>query len=406
MTDAADAIKKRYEVLKPVLDERVLRRFAAAEATTYGYGGITLLAQITGLARSTIINGINEIKVENHARKGRVRRAGGGRKSLIEKDPSLLDDLKKLVEPDTLGDPMQPLLWTSKSTAKLSKALKKMGHSISPKTVAKLLREKLGYSLQGNKKTQEGKDHPDRDEQFKYINTQAQKHMQIGAPVISVDTKKKELVGNFKNAGREWHKQSSPPKVNTHDFPDPTLGKVAPYGVYDIYDNKGWVSVGIDNDTSAFAVNSIRSWWKNMGRAKYVGTKSLMITADCGGSNSNRWRLWKVELQKLADELGIEITVCHFPPGTSKWNKIEHRLFSFITKNWRGRPLVSLRTIIELISATTTETGLEVRSELDQNKYPKGIKISDEKMASINLERHDFHGEWNYTISPQRVFYL
>ena len=400
MTDIA-AIRKRYEAMLPVLDEQRRRRFAAAEAMAFGRGGLQLLCEITGVARSNILTGIKEIKAGEHAGEGRIRKPGAGRKAKTDSDPTLLEDLKKLVEPETSGDPMKPLLWTTKSLRKLSKALKDLKHDVSPSLVGKLLRG-LGYSLQGNKKSCEKADHPDRDEQFENINTQIKKHLTNGDPVISVDTKKKELVGNFKNNGQEWHQKGAPDEVNVHDFADKQLGRASPYGVYDIGDNKGWVSVGQSCDTAAFAVNAIRCWWCKMGRPQYAGAKSLMITADCGGSNGYRLRLWKVELQKLADELGFPITVCHLPPGTSKWNRIEHRLFSFISKNWRGKPLRTYRTIVELISATTTEAGLRVRAELDENQYPKGIKVTDAELAAINLEKHTFHGEWNYTIAPHQ----
>ncbi len=403
MTDAAAAaIKVRYEAMLPILDEQGRRWFAAAEAQAFGYGGVTLLSSITGVARSNIIRGKAEIEVGAHAEPGRVRKPGGGRKKKVDTDPTLLDDLKALVEPETRGDPMQPLLWTCKSLRKLSKTLKQLGHEVCPNVVGKILRS-LGYSLQGNRKTREGSNHPDRDAQFQYINGQVKDHLSAGDPVISVDTKKKELVGDFKNNGREWHPKGLPEEVRVHDFIDPKLGRAAPYGVYDLGDNSGWVSVGMDNDTAAFAANTIRRWWQTMGEQKYAGCRRLTITADCGGSNGYRVRLWKIELQKLADELGLVITVCHLPPGTSKWNKIEHRMFSFITQNWRGKPLTSYRTIVELIGATTTQTGLKVQSELDENTYPKGIKVSAAELAALNIAPHTFHGDWNYTISPQQA---
>jgi hypothetical protein len=312
----------------------------------------------------------------------------------------LLDDLKALVEPVTRGDPMKPLLWTTKSLCHLAGALHEQEHSVCPNVIRKLLRG-MGYSLQSNRKTHEGSHHEDRDGQFNYLNDQAKDHLSAGDPVISVDTKKKEIVGDFKNNGREWRPKGTPEDVRVHDFVDPGLGRAVPYGVYDIGGNAGWVSVGSDHDTAAFAVNAIRRWWLTMGKERYPNAKSLMITADGGGSNGYRLRLWKVELQKLADELGLSITVCHLPPGTSKWNKIEHRLFSFITINWRGKPLRSYKTVVELIGSTTTKTGLKVRAELDEGKYQKGIKISDEQLMAVHLNRHSFHGEWNYTIAPR-----
>jgi hypothetical protein len=341
-------------------------------------------------------------EVVDPAPRGRVRRAGGGRKRLSETDATLLDDLRALLDPVTRGDPMAPLLWTAKSLRNLVKGLEQDGHRISHETVAVMLRG-LGYSLQGNRKTLEGSNHPDRDAQFEYINKQAKAALGAGEPVISVDTKKKELVGEFKNAGREYRPKGNPEKVRVHDFVIPELGRAAPYGVYDIADNAGWVSVGIDHDTAAFAVNTIRRWWQTMGQQRYPDASGLLINADGGGSNGSRVRLWKYELQKLADELNLEITVCHLPPGTSKWNKIEHRLFSFISQNWRGRPLVCYQTIVQLIAATTTDTGLTVQSELDTNSYPNGIKIDDAGMQALNLHRHEFHGEWNYTIKPGRL---
>jgi hypothetical protein len=387
------------------LDERGRRRFAAAEAMAAGHGGVSLVSQVTGIARSTINRGLVELRAELGGEavgappSGRVRRVGGGRKPLTQTDGTLRSDLRALVEPVTRGDPMAPLLWTAKSLRKLAAELRALGHRIHHNVVAKLLRE-MGYSLQANRKTLEGASHPDRDAQFHYINDQVKAALAAGEPAISVDTKKKELVGEFKNNGREYRPKGEPEQVRVHDFKSPELGRAAPYGVYDIADNSGWVSVGIDHDTSAFAVNTIRRWWRTMGAKRYPKARKLVITADGGGSNGSRVRLWKMELQALATELDIEITVCHLPPGTSKWNKIEHRLFSFITQNWRGRPLVSYQTIVQLIANTTTDTGLTVRSELDTNEYPSGIKITDAQIDALNLHRHDFHGDWNYTIKP------
>jgi hypothetical protein len=370
-----------------------------------GHGGVSLVSQVTGIARSTINRGLVELRAELEGEavgappSGRVRRVGGGRKPLTQTDGTLRSDLRALVEPVTRGDPMAPLLWTAKSLRKLAAELRALGHRIHHNVVAKLLRE-MGYSLQANRKTLEGASHPDRDAQFHYINDQVKAALAAGEPAISVDTKKKELVGEFKNNGREYRPKGEPEQVRVHDFKSPELGRAAPYGVYDIADNSGWVSVGIDHDTSAFAVNTIRRWWRTMGAKRYPKASKLVITADGGGSNGSRVRLWKMELQALATELDIEITVCHLPPGTSKWNKIEHRLFSFITQNWRGRPLVSYQTIVQLIANTTTDTGLTVRSELDTNEYPSGIKITDAQIDALNLHRHDFHGDWNYTIKP------
>jgi hypothetical protein len=396
------AIRLRFEALDPVLDERGRRRFAAAEALAAGRGGVMVVSQVTGLARSTINRGLLELRGEAQpeAASGRVRRAGGGRRSLVAKDPTLLADLKGLVEPATRGDPMAPLLWTARSLRNLAAGLGALGHRIGHNVVADLLRE-MGYSLQGNRKTLEGSSHPDRDAQFDYINAQMKAALAAGEPAISVDTKKKELVGDFKNSGREYRPKGHPEPVRVHDFLIPELGRAAPYGVYDIADNAGWVSVGIDHDTASFAANSIRRWWQLMGHKRYPKATTLLITADCGGSNGARVRLWKRELQTLADELGMAITVCHLPPGTSKWNKIEHRLFSFITQNWRGKPLVSYQAIVQLIAATTTNSGLTVQSEIDPNTYPKGVKVSDAEMDAINIRRHDFHPDWNYTISPK-----
>ena len=399
MAGSTAEIRRRYEALSPVLDERGRRRFAAAEASTYGHGGVSVVARLTGMARSTIARGLGEIEQKPEVEAGRVRKPGGGRKLKRVADATLLADLRRLVEPATRGDPMRTLLWTSKSLRHLSKALQARKHSVCPNVIADCLRE-LGYSLQANRKTREGSGHMDRNAQFQYLNDQATAFLKADEPVISVDTKKKELVGNYKNNGREWRPQATPEAVNVHDFIDPKLGRAVPYGVYDIADNKGWVSVGTDHDTASFAVQAIRRWWMTMGRERYPRASRLMITADGGGSNGHRVRLWKIELQALADELRIPITVCHLPPGTSKWNKIEHRLFSFITLNWRGKPLRSFRTIVQLIAATSTTTGLTVRAELDEKKYPKGVKISDAKFAAVQLQRHSFHGDWNYTISP------
>jgi hypothetical protein len=394
------AIRRRFEMLAPVLDEQGRRRFAAAEAMTAGPGGVSAAMRATGIARSTIRRGLDELADGDTPDGERVRRAGGGRKPLSATDMRLIDDLRALVEPETRGDPQSPLLWTCKSLRKLSQGLRDMGHKIGRTVVGELL-YRLDYRLQANRKTREGASHPDRDTQFRYINDQVKAALAAGEPAISVDTKKKELVGDFKNGGREWRPKGSPEEVRVHDFVIPELGRAVPYGVYDIADNAGWVSVGIDHDTASFATNAIRSWWQLMGRARYPQAKSLLITADGGGSNGSRVRLWKVELQRLADELRMPITVGHLPPGTSKWNKIEHRLFSFITGNWRGKPLVSHQVIVELIAATTTEAGLKVRCQLDPNTYPAGIKVSDAELEAVNLTRHDFHGEWNYTISPK-----
>jgi hypothetical protein len=394
------AIRLRFEALAPMLDEQGRRRFAAAEAMRAGPGGVSAVMRATGIARSTIRRGLDELADGDTPDGERVRRAGGGRKPLSATDERLIDDLRTLVEPETRGDPQSPLLWTCKSLRKLSQSLRDMGHKIGRTVVGELL-YKLDYRLQTNRKTREGASHPDRDAQFCYINDRVKAALAAGEPAISVDTKKKELVGDFKNGGREWRPKSSPEQVRVHDFVIPELGRAVPYGVYDIADNAGWVSVGIDHDTAAFATNAIGSWWELMGRARYPHARSLLITADGGGSNGSRVRLWKVELQKLADELGMPITVCHLPPGTSKWNEIEHRLFSFITGNWRGKPLISHQVIVELIAATTTEAGLKVRCQLDPNAYPAGIKVSDAELEAVNLSRHDFHGEWNYTISPK-----
>jgi Rhodopirellula transposase DDE domain len=396
---AEHGIRKRYEGLSPVLNEQGLRRFAAAEARAHGRGGVSLVARITGIARSTICRGIKEITENRQVEAGRIRKPGGGRKTKRAADPTLLTDLGRLVEPTTRGDPMRLLLWTSKSLRHLEEALDGLGHVACPHVIADCLRE-MGYSLQANSKTREGGGHMDRDAQFHYIADQARAFLTANEPVISVDTKKKELIGDFKNNGREWRPKGSPEEVKVHDFIDPRLGRAVPYGIYDIGDNKGWVSVGADHDTASFAVHAIGRWWLTMGQTRYPNATRLLVTADGGGSNGYRVRLWKIELQKLASMLNIPITVCHLPPGTSKWNKIEHRLFSFITINWRGKPLRSFKTIVQLIAATTTTAGLSVRAELDETKYPKGVKVSDAQLNAVKLTRHVFHGDWNYTISP------
>ena len=397
----ARAARKRYREMAAVLNEQSRRRFVALEARALGRGGVSLMARVSGLARSTIYHGLSDIRHRVSAPPGRVRKKGGGRKKKTLEDPTLAADLRELVEPATRGDPTQPLLWTTRSLRKLVKELAKLGHQVCPTVVGDLLCG-MGYRLQANSKTREGSKHIDRDAQFHYINMQAKAFLAAHQPVVSVDTKKKELVGNFRNNGREWRRTGRPELVNIHDFIDPKLRRAVPYGVYDMTNNVGWVSVGTDHDTAAFAVNAIRRWWQTMGKKRHPKAKRLMITADGGGSNGYRIRLWKVELQNLADELKLPITVCHLPPGTSKWNKVEHRLFSFITINWRGKPLRSFRTIVQLIAATTTEAGLTVRAELDENKYPKGVKVSDAQIAAINLSRHSFHGDWNYTIAPRR----
>ena len=398
MVDPA-SIRERYELLSPQLDERRRRLFAATEARAAGRGGLALVSRITGVARSTIGRGLKELAGQVRLEAGRVRRSGGGRSLLVETDVTLLKDLNALVEPSERGDPMSPLRWTCKSLRRLAAALRAQGHQISHTVVGNLLKQQK-FSLQANRKTREGDSHPDRDAQFVYLNELVKAALAAGQPVISVDTKKKELVGNFKNGGREWRPQGDPEEVRVHDFLIKELGRAVPYGVYDLAADAGWVSVGIDHDTAAFAVNTIRRWWQDVGRIRYPDATWLVITADGGGSNGSRVRLWKHQLQLLADEIGIEITVAHLPPGTSKWNKIEHRLFSFITQNWRAKPLVSHRVIVDLIGATTTRTGLSVRCELDQGQYPKGVTISDDQMAAIRISRDDFHGEWNYTIAP------
>jgi hypothetical protein len=394
-------LRQKYSALAPALNERSRRLWAAIEAKSIGHGGISYVERAVAISRSTISRGIQELKAAQKPMEAtHIRRPGGGRKKTAQKDPTLRKDLETLVEPTVAGDPQSPLRWTSKSLRTLAGELQAMGHAASHRMVAALLAE-AQYSLQANRKSvEEGKRHPDRDGQFRYINQQVRRFQRRGQPVISVDTKKKELIGDFKNAGKEWRPKGQPEYVRVHDFLIKKNGKAAPYGVYDITRNAGWVSVGIDHDTASFAVRTIRRWWQRMGRTVYPRANELLITADAGGSNGARVRLWKWELQRLADATGKSITVCHLPPGTSKWNKIEHRLFSYISMNWRGRPLMSLATIISLIASTRTKTGLRVRCELDKGRYPKGIEITDEQMATINLERHNFHGDWNYTIRP------
>lgn len=395
-------VHTKYAALSPALTERSRRLWAATEAVAVGHGGIALVERATGISRSTITRGIAELQLGASVPPGRVRQPGGGRKRKVEEDPTLAADLEALVEPTAAGDPNSPLRWTSKSLRTLAAQLQAMGHPVSYQLVGELL-VAAGYTLQANRKTREGSSHPDRDAQFRYLNDQVRQHHHQGQPVISVDTKKKELVGDFKNGGQQWRPKGNPEPVRVHDFVIPEQGKAIPYGVYDLHRNEGWVSVGIDHDTALFAVNTIRRWWKVMGRPAYRQATSLLITADAGGSNGAQVRLWKWEVQQFANRTGLAITVCHFPPGTSKWNKIEHRLFSYIAMNWRGKPLVSLATIVTLIGATTTQNGLRVRAEVDSGRYPKGVKITDEQMASINLERHLFHGEWNYTIWPNQA---
>jgi hypothetical protein len=392
-------IRERYETLAPHLDERRRRLFAATEARHAGYGGIAAVSRITGIAVSTLRRGLKELAAGLPIASGRVRQAGAGRKPLTATDSTLVRDLLALVAPTERGDPMSPLRWTCKSLRRLSRELAELGHDVSHRIVGKLLKEQ-NFSLQANSKTRDGGDHADRDAQFAHINQKVSAALAQNQPVISVDTKKKELVGDFKNTGREWRPKGSPEEVRVHDFLIKELGRAVPYGVYDLADNAGWVSVGVGCDTAAFAVQTIRRWWREIGRVRYPLAERLVITADGGGSNGSRVRLWKKELQRLADELGIAIEVHHLPPGTSKWNKIEHRLFSFISMNWRAKPLVSHQVIIDLISSTTTTTGLKVRCELDANQYPKGVTVSDEEMAALNIERDAFHGEWNYTIKP------
>jgi len=394
-------IRNRYQRAQAFLDERGRRLFAANEALAHGRGGVTAVAAATGIARSTINRGVKELRSGQNLIGSRVRRGGGGRKSAVAHQPDLPAALEALIEDAIRGDPCSPLRWVSRSLRHLVKALSAQGFQASQRVVANLLRD-LKYSCQANRKTREGSNHPDRDAQFAHINATVKAAIAAGQPAISVDTKKKELVGDFKNGGCELRPRGQPEDVRVHDFKIPELGKVAPYGVYDIAANHGWVSVGVDADTAAFAVESIRRWWQKLGRARYPDATSLTITADCGGSNGAKVRLWKRELQRFANEAGLSITVTHLPPGTSKWNKIEHRLFAYITQNWRGKPLVSHEVIVQLIGATKTETGLDVRCEIDGNLYPRGVQVTELEMRAINLTRADFHGEWNYTIAPNQ----
>jgi transposase len=392
-------IGERFRALAPELSERGRRIWAASEARAAGRGGIAAVARASGISENTIRKGVREIEAGERLEEGRVRRRGAGRKPIAETDPELLEALEALVAEDCRGDPMQVLLWTSKSVRTLAAELRERGHEAHFTTVAALLRS-LGYSLQSNRKTKEGAQHPDRDAQFRHINERVSAAITAGQPAISIDTKKKELVGEVKNAGREWHPKGSPPRVNTHDFPSMATGKAIPYGVYDIASNEGFVNVAITAETAQLAAASIQAWWEDLGRERYPDATSLQITADCGGGNGNRTRLWKVELQRLADETGLTIGVCHFPPGTSKWNKIEHRLFCHISHNWRGRPLTSYEVIINSIAATTTAAGLKVYARLDERDYPKKIQVPDAQLAAVNLTADDFHPEWNYSISP------
>jgi hypothetical protein len=407
MQDAAaiERIRAKYIALSPVMDERVRRHWAATEAMALGWGGITIAALATGLARNTIATGVRELTQRGTQSDVtidvRLRRPGGGRKPIAATDPLLLRALEELVDPATRGHPESPLRWTCKSTAKLAEELTQENHPVTDRTVARLLKQ-AGYSLQANRKTREGSSHPDRNAQFEYINKQVSAFQRRNQPVISVDTKKKELVGEFKNPGQEWQPKGEPETVNVHDFPDKQLGKAIPYGVYDLASNEGWVSVGIDHDTAQFAAASIRRWWTEMGSQRFPHASELLITADGGGSNSSRNRLWKKSLQELADELDLTLKVCHFPPGTSKWNKIEHRLFCFITKNWRGRPLTTYEVIVNLIASTTTKTGLVVRAAIDSHEYDTGVTVRDEELARLRIKRAKFHGEWNYTVKPGR----
>jgi transposase len=399
--EQVEHMRHKYTALAPLLNERTRRCWAATEAQALGYGGISVVAEALGMARGTIHAGLAEVQGRGTAVvPQRIRSFGGGRRQLTEKDPLLVEALNQLVEPTTRGDPASPLRWTCKSTTRLAQELEKAGHPISQRSVCSLLHAQQ-YSLQANRKTQEGRTHPDRDAQFQYINANVKQFQRTNQPVISVDTKKKELVGNFKAPGREWQPKGAPETVKVPDFADPSLGKVIPYGVYDLAANQGWVNVGIEHDTAEFAVESIRRWWAHLGQERYPQARKLLITADCGGSNGSRTRLWKVALQQGADEVQRPIHVCHFPPGTSKWNKIEHRLFCFITQNWRGRPLLSRATVVNLIAGTTTRHGLTVRAMLDEHSYETGKKVADDELAALKLNPKPFHGEWNYCLLPR-----
>jgi transposase len=393
-------ISERYKLLKPLFNEKLSRLYCATEAKVLKHGGIQIVSKQTGLSRTTISNGLKELEQFENIDINRIRKEGGGRKKEIEKEPAISFKLDSLIEPALRGEPESSLLWTSKSLRKLSNELKKQGYNISHKLVGKLLKEK-GFSLQANRKTYEGKGHPDRDSQFEFIHYRVKEFQMNQLPVISVDAKKKELIGNYKNNGKEWTKKYSSQKVNAYDFLSESDGLAIPYGVYDLTNNDGWVSVGIDHDTAEFAVESIKKWWDKMGKEKYIKADKILITADGGGSNGRRNKLWKKKLQDLSDEINAEIHMCHFPPGTSKWNKIEHRLFSNISKNWRGKPLISYEVIVNLIASTSTTKGLRVQCEIDRNKYKTGIKISDNEMKNINISRDEFHGEWNYVIKPK-----
>lgn len=399
-------IEAKFQALSGRLDEATLRMWAATEARSLGRGGVSAVAKAIGLSRTTIHAGLAELKAASPVGKSetrpRVRATGGGRKKLTAKNVNLLRDLDALVEPTSRGDPMSPLRWTCKSTYRLAEELQRLGHEVSQRTVCDLLTQ-MDYSLQSTRKTREGGQHEDRDAQFAHIARTVAEYQAAGDPVISVDTKKKELIGDFKNAGKEWQPKGSPEEVRVHDFIDPELGKVAPYGVYDLTANAGWVNVGIDHDTAEFAVESIRRWWREMGEATYPRARRLLITADCGGSNGHRVRLWRRELQQFADQLELPVQVCHFPPGTSKWNKIEHRMFCHITANWRGRPLISRQVVVNLIGSTTTREGLRIKAGIDENAYAKGIKVTDEELAALAIERDAFHGEWNYRLSPRNL---
>lgn len=400
MEPNGNILQERFKQIQPFLNERQIRLLAAAEANVLGYGGISVVAKATNVSRRAITIGCKELKSGTLNEPGRIRKQGGGRKKTVVYDTTLKIDLERLIDPYTRGDPESPLKWTAKSIRNLAEELIAKGHKTSHRMVAELLHE-MGYSLQANKKTIEGGNHPDRNAQFEHINQKVKNYQASFQPVISVDAKKKELVGSFKNAGQEWCQQGKPECVNVYDFKIPELGKVAPYGIYDISKNVGWVNVGIDHDTAQFAVQSIRTWWLSMGKSHYPQAKQLLVTADGGGSNGSRVKLWKIELQKLANETGLAISVCHLSPGTSKWNKIEHRLFSFISQNWRGKPLTSHQVIVDMIAATKTKTGLKVSCALDSNKYPKGIKVSDDEINDVKMVRDEFHGEWNYTILPK-----